>query len=70
MGHLQVVTGLSDQLYRNAWSVLGEFWERGAVRDVFIPVGTMIATYRAETCRCYNPPVILEANIVVFDSKY
>ena len=24
-------------------------------------------TYRAETCRCYNPPVILEANIVVFD---
>ena len=27
-------------------------------------------TYRAETCRCYNPPVILEANIVVFDCKY
>jgi len=26
-------------------------------------------TYRAETCR-YKPPVILEANIVVFDCKY
>jgi len=23
------VTGLSDQLYRNEWSVLGEFWGRG-----------------------------------------
>jgi len=28
MGHLQVVTGLSDQLYRNGWGVLGEFWGR------------------------------------------
>ena len=26
-------------------------------------------TYRAETCR-YNPPVILDANIVVFNCKY
>ena len=26
--------------------------------------------YRVETCRCYNPPVILEANIVVLDCKY
>ena len=42
MGHLQVVTGLSDQLYRNAWGVLGEFWGRGAVRDLIIPVGIMV----------------------------
>jgi len=28
VGHLQVVTRLSDQLYRNAWSVLGESWGR------------------------------------------
>ena len=41
MGHLQVVTGLSDQLYRNAWSVLGEFCGRGASRDIIITVGTM-----------------------------
>ena len=41
MGHLQVVIGLSDQLYRNAWSVLGEFWGRGADQDLIIPVGTM-----------------------------
>jgi len=27
-------------------------------------------TYRAETCRCYNPPVILEANIVLLDCNY
>ena len=33
MGHLQVVTGLSDQLYRNAWGVVGEFWGRGAGQD-------------------------------------
>ena len=38
MGHLQVVTGLSDQLYRNAWSVLGEV---GGGRDLIITVGTM-----------------------------
>jgi len=37
------VNGLSDQLYRNAWSVLGEFWGRGgAVRDLIITVGTMV----------------------------
>ena len=41
MGHLQVVTGLSDQLYKNAWSVLGKFWRRGAGRDLIITVGTM-----------------------------
>ena len=41
MGHLQVLTGLSDQLYRNVWSVLGEFWGEGAGRDLIIPVGTM-----------------------------
>ena len=29
MVHLQVVTGLSDQLYRNAWGLLGEFWGMG-----------------------------------------
>ena len=29
MGHLQVVTGISDQLYRNAWNVLVEFWGSG-----------------------------------------
>ena len=28
VGHLQVVTGLSDQLYRNAWRVLGGFCGR------------------------------------------
>ena len=54
VGHLQVVTGFSDQLYRNAWGVLGG----GG------------ATCRAETCRCYNPHVILEANMVVFNCKY
>ena len=31
MGHLQVVIGLLDQLYRNAWSVLGE--SRGGLRS-------------------------------------
>ena len=41
MGHLQVVTGLSDQLYRNAWSVLEEFWGKGAGRDLIITVGAM-----------------------------
>jgi hypothetical protein len=41
MDHLQVVTRLSDELYRNAWVVLGEFWERGAGRDHIITVGTM-----------------------------
>ena len=41
MGHLQVVTGLSVQLYRNAWGVLGEFWGRGAGRDLIIIVGAM-----------------------------
>jgi hypothetical protein len=29
VGHLQVVIRLSDQLCRNAWSALGEFWGRG-----------------------------------------
>jgi len=42
VGHLQVVTGLSDQLYRNAWGVLGEFWGRGTGRDLVIPVGTTV----------------------------
>jgi len=41
VGHLQVVTGLSDQLYRNVWSVLGEFWGRGVGRDLIIAVGAM-----------------------------
>ena len=41
MGHLQVVTGLLDQLYRNAWGVLGEFWGRGAGQDLIITVGAM-----------------------------
>jgi len=41
VGHLQVVTGLSDQLYRNALGVLGAFWGRGAGRDLIIKVGTM-----------------------------
>jgi len=41
VGHLQVVTGLSDQLYRNAWSILGEFWGRGVGRDLIITVGAM-----------------------------
>jgi len=44
MGHLQVVTGVSDELYRNAWSVLGVFWWRGGGggRDLIITVGTMV----------------------------
>ena len=42
MGHLQVVTGLSDQLYRNAWSVLEEFGGGRAGRDLVITVGTMV----------------------------
>jgi len=33
VGHLQVVTGLSGQLYRNVWSVLGEFWGWGGGRS-------------------------------------
>ena len=33
MGHLQVVTTISDQLYRNAWSVLGESWEGDGSRS-------------------------------------
>ena len=41
MGHLQVVTRLSDQLYRHAWSVLGEFWGRGSGRNLITAVGTM-----------------------------
>ena len=41
MDHLQVVTRLSDELYSYAWVVLGEFWERGAVRELIITVGTM-----------------------------
>jgi len=41
MGHLQVVTGLSDQLYRNVWSILGEFWGEGVGRDFTIIVGVM-----------------------------
>ena len=46
MDHLQVVTGLSDQLYRNAWSVLGELWEREeAGRDLIITVGTMVPVF-------------------------
>ena len=32
-GHLQVVTGLSGQLYRNAWSVLGGFWGKRGSRS-------------------------------------
>jgi len=50
VGHLQVVTRLSDQLYRNAWSVLGESWE--GVRDLIIPVGIALSKSditRAET---------------------
>ena len=46
MGHLQVVTGLSDQLYRSAWGVLGEFWGRWAVRELVTPVGTMVPSIR------------------------
>ena len=33
VGHLQVVIRLSDQLYRNVWSVLGEFWGEGGSRS-------------------------------------
>ena len=40
MSHLQVVTGLSDQLYRNEWGVLGEFWGGGG-RYLIIAVGTV-----------------------------
>jgi len=29
VGHLQVVIRLSDQLYRNAWSALEEYWGEG-----------------------------------------
>jgi len=42
VGHLQVVTGLSDQLYRKARSVHGEFWGKGAGRDLIITVGAMV----------------------------
>ena len=42
MGHLQVVIGISDQLYRNVWNVLGDLWGRGAGRDLIITVGTTV----------------------------
>ena len=46
VGHLQVVIRLSDQLCRNAWSALGEFWGRGrGVRDLVITVGAMAPGY-------------------------
>ena len=41
MGHLQVVTGISVQLYGNAWGVLSEFWGMGACRDLIITVGAL-----------------------------
>ena len=49
MGHLQVVTGLLDQLYRNAWNVLGEFWGRGSGRDLIITVGAMAPGFIKQT---------------------
>ena len=49
MGHSQVVTRLSDQLYRNAWSVLREFWGRGADRYLIITVGTMVPGFIRQT---------------------
>jgi len=33
VGHLQVVIRLSDQLYRNAWSALEEYWGKGRSRS-------------------------------------
>ena len=48
MGHLQVVTRLSDQSYRNVWSVLGESWGRGAGRDLVITVGTMAPGFQVD----------------------
>jgi len=32
VGHLQVVSGHSDQLYRNVWRVFGELGVRGGGR--------------------------------------
>ena len=42
------MTRLSDQLYRNAWVVLGQFWERVAGRDLIITVGTMDPGFSGE----------------------
>jgi len=53
VGHLQVVTGLSDQLYRSAWGILGEFWGRGAVRDLIITVGAMAPGFSVGTTLMY-----------------
>jgi len=49
VGHLQVVTGLSDHLYRNAWSILGEFWGRGAGGDLIIIVGAIVPGFTRQT---------------------
>jgi len=58
VGHLQVVTGFSDQLYRSAWGVLGEFWGRGGGRDLIITVGAMApGLFRWTTISSYVVPL-------------
>jgi len=52
------VNGLSDELYRNAWSLLGEFWGRGAGRDLIITVGAMApGFFRWITIRSFVVPL-------------
>jgi len=48
VGHLQVVTGLLDQFYSNAWSVLGSLVE-GVGRDLIIIVGAMVLGFIRQT---------------------
>ena len=71
MGHLQVVTGLSDQLHRNAWSVLGEFWGRGAGRDLIITVGTMAPGFsRWTTSSSLKCPFLKVGTTLMLGIKY
>ena len=53
VGHLQVVTRLSDQFYRNAWGVLGE-----EGRDLIIAVGAIITT------TCFGPICVGHLQVV------
>ena len=59
MGHLHVVTRLSDQLYRKAWSVFRGVLGSGAVRDL-ITVGhykllmVVHLKTRGHGTHCYN----------------
>jgi len=64
VGHLQVVTGLSDQLYRSVWGVLGEFWGEGACRYLIITVGAMVPGFLEWTTISVFVVPLLTASVV------